>query len=98
MADITARLRHLEPLIEEYPTEDTEVDLLRAEPARYLLVEQNRYNQPPYWLSTFDDPVAACHYNLNQEYAEDWSIVTIVDLDTGLEAEHPITITTEVTW
>lgn len=99
MADTDApRLEHLAPLIENYPTEDSEVELLREDPARYLLVEKNRYNTPPYWLSTFDDPIAAVHYHLDQEYAEDWSIVTIVDLDDGSEAEHPIAITTEISW
>lgn len=57
----------------------TDLDLDRDAP--YLLVEENR--RGGYWLSTWNSRRDARRYNRDQEYAEDWEIVTLVALTTG---------------
>lgn len=49
---------------------------------RYMLVESNRRgSSPPNWVTYHDSPDAAADYNVNQEYAEDWEVDAIFDLD-----------------
>lgn len=66
-----------------------------AEPRRYALVEDNRLSAPAHWITTFDSPEAAGTYHHEQEYAADWSINVLVDLDTG--DEYDVDTVTRVT-
>lgn len=52
---------------------------------RFALVEENRRSTPAYWVTTWETVAAAVTYHQDQEYAADWMIDTIVDLDTGDE-------------
>lgn len=47
----------------------------------YLLVEQNE--RGGYWLSIHHDPDDAADYHNGDEYAEEWTVVALVDLRTG---------------
>lgn len=53
---------------------------LEAEPDRYALIETSETTGLA-WLSTHKSPQDAEHYNRNQEYAEDWWVDAIIDLD-----------------
>lgn len=49
---------------------------------RYMLVESNqRGSSPPNWVTYHDWPDDAADYYINQEYAEDWEVEAIFDLD-----------------
>ena len=51
---------------------------------RFLLVESNiRGCEPPHWYTTHCTPEDAGDYHTEQEYAEDWDIVELVDLIDG---------------
>lgn len=54
---------------------------------RYVLVEENLKNAPSHWFSSHDTPDDASDYHHNQEYAEDYAIVELVDLGTGQRLE-----------
>ncbi len=62
----------------------TPADWNVEEGKRYALVEQSTYDKG-YLLSTFDDMDAAAKANTLGEYAEDWNVVKLVDLHTGVE-------------
>jgi len=78
--------RRLAALVDEYG--DSGVPCYTDRPVwnpdtPFLMVEKNRKSEPPYWLTmhrTADDAVDA---HVNQEYAEDWELETLVDLRTG---------------
>lgn len=48
---------------------------------RYLLHEGGTYKQEHH--SLHDTPEDAADYSDNQEYADDWWAITLIDLDTG---------------
>lgn len=77
------RQERLRDFIARYPMHDP-----GSEPeadGRWLLIERNvSHGTPPYWLTTHDTPEAAADYHDGQEYVEDWTLVKLVDLDTGL--------------
>lgn len=52
-------------------------------PRRYALVERNDGPAGGYWITTHDTPAHAAHYNAEQESAEDWWPLLLMDLDTG---------------
>lgn len=59
-----------------------EIDADTAE--RFLLVEKNlRGCNPPHYLTTHATLAGAGQYTITQEYASDWGVVEIIDLDTG---------------
>lgn len=49
----------------------------------YLLVERNYRYGRGYWLSSFTTPEQAANCQPNQEYAEDWEPIVLIDLDNG---------------
>jgi hypothetical protein len=55
---------------------------------KYMLVEENTHGG--YWLTTGNDPAHLLEYQVEQEYAEEWEIVTLVDLTTGDEVDYEI--------
>lgn len=80
------------------PAEDLGIDDARLDPERYLLIEQNigrAAHAQSHWFSTHESLDAAWAYHEGQEYAEDWSVVRAVDLDTGASYAPG---TTTVTW
>lgn len=58
----------------------------------YILIEENV--RGGYWLTSFDTPERAADYHDNQEYGEEWTIVELVNVETG-ESLSP---STETTW
>jgi hypothetical protein len=50
---------------------------------RYLLVERNYRYGCGFWLTSVTSDADAGNYHVNQEYAEDWELILLVDLDTG---------------
>jgi hypothetical protein len=52
------------------------------DPARWLLVEESRYDGSV-WLTDAQSPEEAVAAHDQQEYAGDWNVVGVVDLDTG---------------
>ena len=52
------------------------------DPARWLLVEESRYDGSV-WLTDAESPEEAVAAHDQQEYVEDWNVVGVVDLDTG---------------
>jgi hypothetical protein len=63
--------------------------------AKYLLVERN-LRAGGHWLSSHDSPATAADYHDRQEYAEEWEIVCLVDLESGEELEASTDVVT--TW
>lgn len=59
------------------------LDETTGAPRRWALMESSRAHD---WLTTHDSPTAAVRYNAWQEYADDWSIVALVDLDATEDA------------
>ncbi|MFP5319487.1 MAG: hypothetical protein ACLGI2_14495 [Acidimicrobiia bacterium] len=88
-----ARRRRVAELIGRHPLQDPRqfgdpvAELAGA--GRFLLVEVAHRHDGLHWMSAHDSPDDAAAYHDSQEYAEDWLIVTLVDLDTGdtFEAE-----------
>lgn len=87
------RRRRIAELIERHPLQDPAqfgdpVDELAAA-GRFLPVEVAHRHDGLHSMSGHDSPEQAAAYHDNQEYAEDWAIVALVDLDTGdaFEAE-----------
>lgn len=82
-----SRLAHLEEAVDEYLAGVHEDIAWPPDPTtaeRWLLVEENvKGSTPPYWLTTHAGPAEAGQYHFTQEYASDWAIVEIIDLDTG---------------
>ncbi len=54
--------------------------------SRYVLVERN-VAYGGFWLSGHRDPEGAAYYHDNQDYAEDFAVVEVVDLETGDRVE-----------
>jgi hypothetical protein len=52
------------------------------DPARWLLVEESRYDGSV-WLTDASSPEEAIAVHDQQECVEDWNVVGVVDLDTG---------------
>ena len=73
-------------LIERYPLHDPAqfasptADLAAGE--RFVLIERNR-DGSTHWFSTHATLAAAASYHDDQEYVDDWEIITAVDLDQG---------------
>jgi hypothetical protein len=64
------------------------IEALHAGDARYLLVESNvgrASHMQSHFLSVHATPDAAGDYHVGQEYREDWTIESLLDLDTGAE-------------
>lgn len=77
----TARRVQADKVLADYAGIDAEND---DDLERFLLIERNvSHGDPPYWQSTHPSPEAASAYHHNQEYAVDWAIEALVDLDTG---------------
>ena len=80
------RLRAAE-LIERYPLQDpaqfADAAAELAAAGRFVLVELAHRHDGRHWLSGHASPDDAARYHDGQEYAEDWLILTLVDLDTG---------------
>lgn len=71
----------LAELVATYPPSDP--DALSADPV-FVLVERSIYDGS-YYLTGHDSAAGAANYHDSQEYAEDWTIVKLVDLTTGEE-------------
>ena len=62
---------------------DNAADCAEGEPGRYLLVETGAgLHDDRRWFSTFDEIEEAIDYHQDQEYAEDWGVLALIDLDT----------------
>ena len=99
MADLTTPQRRAARLA-DYEAEYGEPAYPRDWPAevtdagRVLLVEEG---PDGYFLTTHETAVTAVRYNRQQEYASDWAIVALVDLDSGETFdERDFTVTTTV--
>ena len=81
------RRRRATELVERYPLQDpTQFANAAAELAaagRFTLVEVAHHHDGRHFLSSHANPDDAARYHDEQEYAEDWLIVVLVDLDTG---------------
>lgn len=65
---------------------------------QFLLVERNvgaASDTQSHWFSTHESAQEAGKYNIEQEYAEEWNIEMLVDLDTGERFEPRCGITFE---
>lgn len=81
------RLTHLDQFVlPRKPWNDpdwyAEVESQRQPLHRWLLVEESNINGA-FSFATFDSPESAFWESANQEYAEDWEPLLLVDLDTG---------------
>jgi hypothetical protein len=80
------RAERLAELVAKYPPQDPGAlpdDVGEGEPEhRFLLVERTHYDGLHY-LTTHETPEDAADYHDGQEYPDDWSIVELIDLDTG---------------
>ena len=97
----TAKMaRRLARIIEEHDGDTFEVaNSTDGEPKRYALVEMNvAGSTPPYWVTTHDTPSDAAAYSINQEYASDWDIVSLTDLQTGERVQTTVATVVEVTF
>lgn len=92
--------RRLARIIEEHDGDAFEVTASTEEaPKRYALVEMNvGGSTPPYWVTTHDTPSDAANYSINQEYASDWGIVSLTDLQTGDRVQTTTATVVEVTF
>lgn len=98
-ATTTTRKQRIEEVLEEITpvgdAEDTGIAHLLTNPERFLLVEENNgsaaYMQSHY-LTTHESLEYAGAYNVGQEFAEDWSILFALDLDTGVRHEPEVRI------
>lgn len=90
------RAERLAELVKRYPPQDPGAlpdDVSSGEPEhRYLLVEQTHYDGGHY-LTTHAAPEDAADYHDGQEYPDDWTIIELVDLDTGRTFDHAETTT-----
>lgn len=80
----THRGRLITRVARDYPPYDACPldELLAVRPLLFLLVEQSVISGE-YALSTWGSLDRAADYHTSQEYAEDWTIVEAVNLDTG---------------
>lgn len=79
------RLEMLLDLIDKYPPQDPGCcpdPATASECLQYLLVESSRIDGG-YWLTPFSTTDQAADYHDSQEYAGDWSVEGLYDLDTG---------------
>jgi len=73
-----------EPFDVDYEEQSAHQDLADLANDRYVMFENNiGGSTPPMWLSSWDTPEQAMVHNLTQEYAGDWELLGVVDLDTG---------------
>ena len=79
--DSPGREARIADVLVDYP--GAEVDDADDALRRFLLVERNLKDSPPFWVTTHDTPEEASAYHHGQEYAHDWQVETLVDLDTG---------------
>lgn len=86
------RIVRLESLLSDFQVDESnallmvadELAAIRTAPPRFLLIERNMGGaEPPFWFTAWDASDAAAHYHVNQEYAADWEVVALHDLDTG---------------
>lgn len=97
----TAKMaRRLARIIEEHDGDAFEVSRsIEEAPKRYALIEVNvAGSTPPYWITTHDTPSDAAAYSIYQEYASDWGIVSLIDLQTGDRVQATAAIVVEVTF
>lgn len=79
---VEVRQRALKELAYSYGIEESDIET--DDPARYALVEQNvGGSSPPYFVTMHSSPAEAGKYHVEQEYASDWEVDALVDLDTG---------------
>lgn len=92
--------RRLARIIEEHDGDAFEVSRsIEEAPKRYALVEANAGgSEPPYWITTHDTPSDAASYSIHQDYASDWDIVSLTDLQTGERVQTTAAIVVEVTF
>lgn len=86
--------------INTYPPRDPDrhQDDLELDAGRYLLIERNvGGDKPAHWFSIHYSPEDAAEYHDGQEYAEDWEIEVLVDLETGEELEATTAFVTAFT-
>lgn len=65
---------------------------------QFLLVERNvgaASDTQSHWFSTHESTQEVSEYNIGQEYAEEWKIEMLVNLDTGERFEPRYGITFE---
>ena len=79
VADVVAH-RRIVRLLELLPDIDCTWPELES-PARFLLVEKGIYGDE--WVTLHSSPAEAAEYHLHQEYAEEWEVARLVDLDGG---------------
>lgn len=72
-----------------------EVQYLRAQGLRFLLVQRNYRGARQHWLSGHENRGRAASYILGEEYAEDWETIGLYDLDTGWRYDAKVSITWE---
>lgn len=81
--DLAARRARIRELIPEESLEDAAaLDEVLESPERYLLIERSIHSGVLF-PSVHASPEDAADYHDNQECVEYWSVVRLVDLDTG---------------
>lgn len=82
-----AKLRALTEAIDGWTDDESHVESTLAsatEDDRFLLVERSTRDYR-YWATVHPSVEAAGRYNVDQEYAGDWDIETVIDIDTDEE-------------
>ncbi|MHB1975233.1 MAG: hypothetical protein ACYCR4_13285 [Acidimicrobiales bacterium] len=81
--DLAARRARIRELIAEESLDDaTALDEVLESPERYLLIERSIHSGGLF-PSIHASPEDAAEYHDNQECVEYWTVVCLVDLDTG---------------
>jgi hypothetical protein len=95
------RRRRMAAVVERHGGEDASHDgggLPEVDPSRrYLLVERDRQSEGT-WFTSHESPADAGDYSANQEYAEAWEPLELVDLDTGERFRPEITVAWRSPW
>lgn len=84
----TVRRQRLAELLDDYPLQDPSefldpaVDLPPSSLVPYVLVERSNVDGLHY-MTCHSSPELAAEYHDGQEDVDDWTVVTLVDLNTG---------------
>lgn len=84
----------LREFMDRYPGDyDDLTDGLPADTYFVFLLIEESIRTSQYWLSLHESPAEAADYHINQEYAEDWKILDLVDLRSGETFDGELSVT-----